>query len=112
MNLNEIAQQCMEDSEKWFPETAHALPMTVLCMAGEVGELANLIKKVERGSHVLDERMMYAIAMEITDVFIYVCNAAAIINLDLEEAYKAKREINEARFGNVQSANGKIAEPE
>src|SRR4051795_12373064 len=48
--LHTIARQCVADGKRWFPETAEALPFTALALCGEVGELANIVKKIARGS--------------------------------------------------------------
>jgi NTP pyrophosphatase (non-canonical NTP hydrolase) len=72
-----------------------------------VGELANILKKIDRGDFKIEDaairRMM---AMELTDVFIYVLNIASVLGIDLEETYKMKRTENERRFGNP---NGRVS---
>ena len=82
-----------EISEKNLPH----LQFLVLSLAGEVGEMANCVKKVVRG----DEKYTTSkerIAEELTDVFIYVLKLAYQMNIDLEENYLRKLEINEERF--------------
>lgn len=96
--LEVLARECMEDSERWFPDVAHSLPHHVLSLAGEVGELANLVKKVERGSLEVTAIVRHELAMEATDVFIYLLNIAALLGIDLERSYKLKRTENERRF--------------
>jgi len=46
VTLNELAIQCHEDVEKWFPDLAWNLPHQALGLCGEAGELANLVKKL------------------------------------------------------------------
>lgn len=95
----ELAVQCVEDSKRWFPETANSVAFGVLAMAGEVGELANLVKKVERGSlSMKDSKTKYAIQMELTDVFIYLLQLSALLDVDLEKSYEIKRAENNRRF--------------
>lgn len=55
-------------------------------VAGEVGEMCNLIKKKRRGDRVCQED----IADEIADVVIYLDLLCAKIGIDLEEAIKEK----------------------
>jgi NTP pyrophosphatase (non-canonical NTP hydrolase) len=95
--LDEIIAQCQRDSEDWFPSTSHDLPFQVLSLCGETGELANLVKKVARGSHeyvVLKNRMKE----EATDAFIYLCNVFALLEMNPEEWYDVIREQNRQRF--------------
>ena len=102
MSLEDIIKQCVEDTEKWFPnKISQDLGYLTICMIGETGEFANLIKKGIRGTHDLgDEDYMRDLAMELTDVFIYVCVLAGTLGLDLEKMYQIKRDINNERFGN------------
>lgn len=99
MRIAEIQAQCLEDSERWFPEVAHNLGYMLIAMTGEVGEFCNLFKKLERGSLELTEETHVELAMELTDVFIYMCNMAQVMNIDLEKTYMLKRDFNEKRFG-------------
>lgn len=102
LSLAQLEVQCLEDSEKWFGDTIDrqaAVPHHVLALAGEVGELANIVKKIERGS--LDgraPRVRHDLAMELTDVLIYTLNLGGLFGIDLEETYKLKRTENQRRF--------------
>lgn len=108
--LDDIAQQCLEDSVAWFPETCNpdqaglgrAVMHHLVALAGEVGELCNIIKKVDRGSKTWEEVAADA-ALELTDVLIYVANLAAIMGVSLEKLYQIKREFNNERFTNASS---------
>jgi NTP pyrophosphatase (non-canonical NTP hydrolase) len=104
-SLVELEQECMELSEIWFPVTSHSLVHHCLALGGEMGEFFNIVKKVERGSLVLNEEVMTELAMEITDVLIYVLNIGAILNVDLGKSYKLKQEFNGKRFGASSSDN-------
>lgn len=96
-----LAIQCFQDSERWFGDTgAHNLPHHTLSLAGEVGELANIVKKIDRGSlNHRDPIVKKQLAMEATDVFVYLLNIAAILNIDLYQSYMVVRTNNEKRFG-------------
>jgi len=73
------------------------LQFLVLSLTGEVGEMANCVKKVIRG----DEQYNASkdrIAEELTDVFIYILKLAYQMNIDLEGHYLQKLESNKSRF--------------
>ena len=97
-NVLDIQRQCIADSEEWFPKTSHDLVYMGLALSGEVGEFCNKLKKVERGSVDLDSEARLELILELTDVFIYLCNCAAILNADLGKAYDYKRKVNIGRF--------------
>lgn len=72
-------------------------------LAGEVGEAANLVKKVVRsvvygrGDLRLDD-VKQELAEEIADVFTYLLTIASLLGLDLEKTYLQKLEKNRKRF--------------
>jgi NTP pyrophosphatase (non-canonical NTP hydrolase) len=71
--------------------------MTV-AMTGELGEFANLVKKVARGSMTMEEARQ-GLSEELTDVFIYMMNIVGILGIDLTREYNRKRQTNVRRFG-------------
>lgn len=104
--LLEIAQQCLSDSERWFPDNRHRkdealLAYFTLALAGEAGEVANAVKKVWRGTHSL-EQSRDDIVGEIVDVFIYLMNLVYVLDFDLYAEYQKKRAICELRWGPTQ----------
>lgn len=100
-DIEDITRQCVQDSHDWFPDKSADLPFLVLCLAGEVGELANLVKKVARGTHTA-EVLQNKIEEETTDVFIYLMNIVGLLadrnGFDIVEAYAMKRDENVERF--------------
>lgn len=105
MTLVEMANQCRADSTRWFPLVAEDIPHHTLSLAGEVGELANLVKKIQRGDlDYKDSMVRHDVAMELTDAFIYILNIAALTRVNLHESYKVKRAENEKRFTKKESA--------
>jgi NTP pyrophosphatase (non-canonical NTP hydrolase) len=99
--LARLTVEAGRDSDKWFGDMqiVHSIPHHTLALAGEVGELANLVKKIERGSlQMRDAKVRHAMAMELTDVFTYVLNLAYCLGIDLEQAYMIKRGENDKRF--------------
>ena len=84
-------------AEEVSEKNIHILQFLVLSLAGEVGELANCVKKVVRG----DENLASSkdrISEELTDILIYVLKLAYQMNIDLEESYLQKLETNKSRF--------------
>lgn len=109
MTLEDITEQCLQDSKDWFPDTAQDLGFLTIAMFGEVGEFANLIKKGWRGDFdIKDEQYLRKLSIELTDVFIYLCNIAGVMGIDLEKMYQIKREINSERFGKNSETNGDV----
>jgi len=109
MTLKDITQQCIDDSEEWFPNTAHDLGFLTIAMVGEVGEFANWIKKGMRGDYSIeDEDYHRELAVELTDVFIYLMNIAAVLGIDMGKMYQIKREFNDERFGKATKDDGDL----
>jgi NTP pyrophosphatase (non-canonical NTP hydrolase) len=99
MNLLQMIDECTQDSERWFPGNQD-LAFTTLAMAGEVGEVANIVKKVVRGSHEL-EVVLDDLTEEVVDVLIYLCNlmgAKEFDGVDWSVIWDRKRRFNENRF--------------
>lgn len=66
-----------------------------LALAGEIGELCNLVKKETRDRAILKRQ----ISEEMADILIYLCMMANSLEIDLEEEYYRKQEKNVQRFG-------------
>ena len=110
MELGSMITQCTKDSNRWFPGKAQSIANQVLCMAGEVGEVANLIKKVERGSITLGDARVAGLEEEIVDVLIYLCNLMgneAFEDTDWEAIWNEKRRFNESRFNPIMVSDKK-----
>ncbi|MFN3803434.1 MAG: MazG nucleotide pyrophosphohydrolase domain-containing protein [Pyrobaculum sp.] len=112
MDLAELVKIQVEFSREKFPqfwnisderELALRLEYLTNALAGEVGEAANLVKKVVRGvvySHgeVRLEDVREELKEEITDVFIYTLTLAGLLGIDLEDSFFKKLEKNRRRF--------------
>jgi hypothetical protein len=68
-----------------------------VALAGEVGEFANISKKIRRGDLTLDEARM-ALASELADIFIYTLKLSGQLGVDLEAEFFAKLRYNRVRF--------------
>lgn len=87
-------------SEVFHPFDEWTIFDWALAVAGEAGELANLIKKVRRGDFTM-ESAKQAIADELADVVIYCDLAAASLGIDLGRAVARK-------FNEVSDRTGSI----
>jgi NTP pyrophosphatase (non-canonical NTP hydrolase) len=111
-----LEKQALEDSERWFGDqmsmhTMRGLVHHALAMSGEVGEVANIIKKIDRGSLDLnDATVRHELHMELVDVFVYLLNLAGLLGLDLEKGNTRKRSVNDARFGEARRKREQIKE--
>lgn len=97
MNLTDLAHQAYNDSRVWFPDTADDLNHHILGLCGEAGEVANIAKKIDRGTHDL-ETARKDLAEEVIDVVIYAMNICAILGIDPNKVWDLKRAKNKQRF--------------
>jgi NTP pyrophosphatase (non-canonical NTP hydrolase) len=79
--------------EQNLPDLEHLL----VCLIGEIGEFANILKKVRRGDFPLSS-VKGELNEELSDVFIYLLKIAGQFNVDLEEEYHKKMNKNEVKF--------------
>lgn len=73
------------------------LEFLLVSLTGELGEAANIVKKVARGDFQLEEKKA-DLQEEIADVFIYLLKMAYQLDIDLETAYMNKMRKNQERF--------------
>lgn len=105
MDLSLVARQARWNSERWFPDLHAQGPETlrihyVLGLAGEAGEVANLFKKIHTGKVDYDDpETMVAIDSELADVLTYLLLLADECGVDLLEAFEAKQDVCEKRWG-------------
>lgn len=72
------------------------LELTV-ALAGEVGEFANVAKKLARGD-LNFEAARPKFASELADIFIYLLKLGDQLGIDIEGAFRQKLRFNEQRF--------------
>lgn len=101
--VGRLGQQMRQDSERWFPRWHSpdlGMPLGIayaLGLAGEVGEVANLVKKVARDGHApVDGEGLGA---ELADCLTYLLLLADEAGVDIVQEYAHKRKVNEARWG-------------
>jgi len=94
-----------ENDRNWRGWRETDIKHFVLGLFGELGELANKIKKHERfklgwkGNYLNDEEFIEAIKDELADIAIYLYIIAGKYHLDIEELVLEKQLINRKRFG-------------
>lgn len=107
MNLDEILNMQKEFDEKhetnfnWNKpidqKNLDMLGFILMGIVGEVGELANIIKKILRGDDLLESKRT-DIEEEIADIFIYLMKFCNQMKIDLEGNYLLKLKKNKKRF--------------
>lgn len=107
-----LQKMAVANSRRWFPQLherslLEQVVHQTLGLAGEAGEVANLIKKVNRtGGAELGQDF----ADELADVFTYLLNLAELTSVDLESAFHRKQAVCEERWG-PRSATEATQEP-
>ena len=121
--LGYLSQQCKDDSKRWFPGTSDDLLHMVLGLAGESGEVANLLKKLDRGDYDTTNIKVHTgnvsewptdrkleLAEEVVDVLVYAFNIFALLGVSPDVIYATKRAANERRFGGRVPIDSKSAD--
>lgn len=94
MNINEYQQLAMRTSNRTLAPTGHLLN-GALGLAGESGEIADLVKKHEFQGHPLD---VQHIAKELGDICWYIAETATAIGYDLEHIMQMNIDKLKARY--------------
>lgn len=86
-------------------EKIEAINKDLIGLFGEIGEFANLIKKlnleINGPEDILSTRLLDthdALSEELIDSFIYLLRIAAHLGIDIEECYLQKLSLNRERF--------------
>ena len=105
LGLVELMREMLADSERYAKHfgnegVIYSIPHNTLALAGEVGEFANIVKKIERGDlDIRDADVRMRLMMEWTDIFIYHMLIGGLIKVNPMMAYNYVRAENEKRFG-------------
>jgi NTP pyrophosphatase (non-canonical NTP hydrolase) len=67
-----------------------------LMLGEEVGELFKAVRK-QQGLSIDQSSKVGAISEELADILIYLCSIANRYDIDLEQAFRDKEEVNKAR---------------
>lgn len=84
-------------NSKVTDENVELLEFLLLSLAGEVGEAANIAKKIIRGDFSLTDKKG-DLEEEIADIFIYLLKLSYQLDISLEDAYMKKMKKNWERF--------------
>jgi NTP pyrophosphatase (non-canonical NTP hydrolase) len=92
-----LCRSAQRDSDQWFPETSTDLGHIALALGGEVGEVQNIVKKIERGTDTL-ENLRGRLRDELADVFTYFLDVCFLVDADILYDYFTKHAFNDERF--------------
>jgi NTP pyrophosphatase (non-canonical NTP hydrolase) len=90
-----------EWSQRASPDDTQPLVYLALALAGEVGEIANVVKKLERGDLTYAEALD-SLKEEAADVLIYLLKLSYQTEIDLEGAFVEKLRVNKLRFATME----------
>jgi NTP pyrophosphatase (non-canonical NTP hydrolase) len=96
-SIEEYIKEMQDDSARWFPNGGRDLVVLVLGLVGEAGEVADQLKKYLRDPVDWDGRLD-KMMVEIIDVFHYWCLLVGLLDIDVDEVYRKKREHNIQRY--------------
>ncbi len=72
------------DASMTIVNSAQTISYMTLGLVGEAGEVANKVKKFERGDYD-EDRLRELVADELGDVLWYIAGLATVLSLDLDE---------------------------
>ena len=84
-------------------ESPSILEHSLVCLVGEIGEFANILKKINRGDQAYSDAKS-ALTEELADTFIYVIQIANQMGVDLETEFTTKLRMNWERFGKYEQS--------
>jgi NTP pyrophosphatase (non-canonical NTP hydrolase) len=90
--LKKFRQLNADRCKTWMPYShrKNLILHHLVGISGEVGELCNIIKKLDRGDMVQTESVEQHITDEIADIFIYLDLIADLFDIDLQDAVTKK----------------------
>lgn len=98
MEIQELAARMYTDGARWFPSTEKDLMNITLGICGEAGEVADIVKKLGRGTMTL-QAAVDEIKVELIDVLYYTLHLCHLLQIDIEMEYIKKSAFNDERFG-------------
>ena len=112
MTLNEIQKIQERFDKKYFnkywtkkddiDQKIEFLKDMTIALTGELGEFANLIKKMSRDRKNLEEKpseeLIDRLREELIDCFIYLVILSNILEMNITKEYFKKTKVNEKRF--------------
>lgn len=101
-DMYDVAQACLANSKRWFPDPhnrglEHAILHMALGVAGEAGEVVELVKKAHRFGET-EQINRKKLGDELIDVIVYCLNLCALLDIDPEIALRDKTHECEQRY--------------
>lgn len=103
-DMDDLAKECLANSRRWFPDPhsrgmEDAIVHMALGIAGEAGEVVELIKKAHRfGENWESSLNPKKVGDELSDVIVYCLNLAELLGISIERAMRDKRHECEQRY--------------
>ena len=98
LTIRKIQKYLKEKYNRTKPEDMKNTQRYFLKLIEEVGELAEVIRKDQR---MKDNNIKGTVEEEIADVLYYVLMIANTYDIDLEECFRMKEELNYVRYGHT-----------
>lgn len=89
-------QQYVTEMEQERGFTGSSLQQQCLFLGEEVGELFKAIRKQQK-LNIDHKSVVGSVDEELADILIYLCSIANRLDIDLEQAFRDKEEINKKR---------------
>ena len=96
-NFDDKYKGDIEFNETINDSNLEPLEHLIVCLLGELGEFANIVKKIKRGDFSLNEKKN-ELKEEYIDIFIYLIKISNQLNIDIEKEYFTKMKKNEKKF--------------
>lgn len=101
--MPELSTATLSNLQKYVTELEHergfidqSVIQKCLLLGEEVGELFKAIRKTEKISTDSNSEVFH-VGEELADILIYVCAIANRFDIDMEDAFRKKEEINKKR---------------
>lgn len=98
LTIRKVQKYLKEKYRRTKPEDMKNAQRYFLKLIEEVGELAEAIRKDQR---MVDNNIKGTIEEELSDVLYYVLMIANTYDIDLEDCFKTKEELNSVRYGHT-----------
>lgn len=99
LTFEKLQQKCKERLPLAFPICQEWKSAEwVMAIVGELGEMANILKKVNRGSKKMSKAVKLSIEREFADTVIYLAFLANYLDIDAGEATKEKFNLVSRKF--------------
>lgn len=98
LTIRKMQKYLKEKYKRTKPEDIKNTQRYFLKLIEEIGELAEVIRKDQR---MVDNNIKGTIEEELSDVLYYVLMIANTYDIDLEDCFRKKEELNRTRYGHT-----------